>query len=386
MKVSELVAKLAKEFDLTKTSAQQILNTLGEKVSAALLSGESIRIPNFGTFSVYERAPRNGRNPATGEMVTYPARMVVKFNAAEELKSQTNSRFKGKKVDTIVLQNAEVEKRVQQSAAAEPAMNTQEDMLVLGGRSTASVLSKSSTSSDISSKDSVMNNKKTLNFTHKKTVPADHQERTYTVYEKEIVLPPLEDLSSFHTARKHRDVHTFTVTEVKHLLRQQRTWFIAIIAGLIFLAGLVTVLLFKVPALSSRIGNPFQTMTRQAALEVLQEQGSLGVSGQLRTTSQTLTNIQKEQMRQNSRISSMEERIKQQVQSDLAAHPGARKHRSVKIISYIVKRGDSLWDISARYCKDPYSWVGLYNSNGNKIKNPDLIYPGQKIFVPIIHE
>jgi nucleoid-associated protein YgaU len=45
-----------------------------------------------------------------------------------------------------------------------------------------------------------------------------------------------------------------------------------------------------------------------------------------------------------------------------------------------------LWNLSKKYLKNPYNWVGLYKTNGEKIKDPDKIYPGMQIFIPVIIE
>lgn len=47
-------------------------------------------------------------------------------------------------------------------------------------------------------------------------------------------------------------------------------------------------------------------------------------------------------------------------------------------IIYTVKQGDTLWDISQRFIKDPYYWPNLWSHNP-AIGNPHLIYPGQKL-------
>lgn len=44
------------------------------------------------------------------------------------------------------------------------------------------------------------------------------------------------------------------------------------------------------------------------------------------------------------------------------------------IRNYEVKKGDTLWDISERFFKDPMEWINLWRNN-NHIKNPHLIYP-----------
>jgi LysM repeat protein len=47
-------------------------------------------------------------------------------------------------------------------------------------------------------------------------------------------------------------------------------------------------------------------------------------------------------------------------------------------IIYTVKQGDTLWDVSQRFIKDPYYWPNLWSHNP-AIGNPHLIYPGQKL-------
>lgn len=46
---------------------------------------------------------------------------------------------------------------------------------------------------------------------------------------------------------------------------------------------------------------------------------------------------------------------------------------------YIVKKGDTLWDIADHFFKDPWKWLKIWERN-LYITNPDLIYPGNKIW------
>jgi len=46
---------------------------------------------------------------------------------------------------------------------------------------------------------------------------------------------------------------------------------------------------------------------------------------------------------------------------------------------YVVKKGDTLWDIADYFFKDPWKWLKIWEHN-LYITNPDLIYPGNKIW------
>lgn len=50
--------------------------------------------------------------------------------------------------------------------------------------------------------------------------------------------------------------------------------------------------------------------------------------------------------------------------------------------TYTVVRGDTLWAIATRYYGNGSKYPRIYNANRNIIKNPNLIYPGQKLVIP----
>lgn len=62
----------------------------------------------------------------------------------------------------------------------------------------------------------------------------------------------------------------------------------------------------------------------------------------------------------------------------VAAYAAAAELRGDHPDRYVVKRGDTLWDISARFLKKPWLWPEIWQANP-QIKNPHLIYPGDVI-------
>jgi len=85
MNKGDLVEKVAKECDLSKAAAEKALNSILDAISGAMAAGDKVTLIGFGTFSVSNRAAREGRNPQTGETMKIPARKVVKFKAGSKL-------------------------------------------------------------------------------------------------------------------------------------------------------------------------------------------------------------------------------------------------------------------------------------------------------------
>jgi DNA-binding protein HU-beta len=85
MTKADLVSKIAGESGITKAQAEKAVDGFVSAVSGALAAGDKITLVGFGTFSVGERAQREGRNPRTGEKIKIPASKVVKFKAGKTL-------------------------------------------------------------------------------------------------------------------------------------------------------------------------------------------------------------------------------------------------------------------------------------------------------------
>lgn len=51
--------------------------------------------------------------------------------------------------------------------------------------------------------------------------------------------------------------------------------------------------------------------------------------------------------------------------------------------TYTVVRGDCLWNIAKKFYGNGSQYTKIYNANRDKIKNPNLIYPGQVLTIPV---
>lgn len=91
MNKAELIDQIAKDAGLTKVQAGVALNSFTNTVITTLKKGESVTLIGFGTYSVSQRAARNGRNPQTGATIKIKATKVPKFKAGKEFATQIAS-------------------------------------------------------------------------------------------------------------------------------------------------------------------------------------------------------------------------------------------------------------------------------------------------------
>jgi DNA-binding protein HU-beta len=91
MNKNDLAEAVAEATDNSKADAAKAVDCVFETISAALKSGDSVQLIGFGSFSVADRAAREGRNPRTGETLQIAASKQPKFKAGKALKDAVNS-------------------------------------------------------------------------------------------------------------------------------------------------------------------------------------------------------------------------------------------------------------------------------------------------------
>jgi len=85
-----IIEKISEEIEHPPSEAKDIIEHLLDIIKTTLASGEDVMISGFGKFNVNEKAPRKGRNPATGMDMILGKRRVVTFKCAGGLKDRIN--------------------------------------------------------------------------------------------------------------------------------------------------------------------------------------------------------------------------------------------------------------------------------------------------------
>lgn len=86
--ISKVVERLAEsEVKVTKKAMGEYVDAMFDTIAESIVAGEDVKIAGFGTFTVVERAERDGRNPQTGESIKIAATKAPKFKASSTLKT-----------------------------------------------------------------------------------------------------------------------------------------------------------------------------------------------------------------------------------------------------------------------------------------------------------
>lgn len=87
----ELEAVIAERKGISRFHVTDCVDALFEAIKETLARGEPVRITNFGTFTVKDRAQRQGKNPKTGEDITIKASRKVSLRPGKELNAAVNA-------------------------------------------------------------------------------------------------------------------------------------------------------------------------------------------------------------------------------------------------------------------------------------------------------
>ena len=87
---ADLAEAVYEEVGLSRNESSDLVESVLDEISKALIEGENVKISSFGSFTIREKGERIGRNPKTGVEVPISPRKVLVFRASHVLKDRVN--------------------------------------------------------------------------------------------------------------------------------------------------------------------------------------------------------------------------------------------------------------------------------------------------------
>ena len=84
----DLSDAIVRNVGLSRNESADMVESVLNYMSDALVAGDQVKISSFGTFSIRDKAARVGRNPKTGEEVPISPRRVLTFRPSHLLKDR----------------------------------------------------------------------------------------------------------------------------------------------------------------------------------------------------------------------------------------------------------------------------------------------------------
>jgi nucleoid DNA-binding protein len=90
MNKRDLIDYVCTNLETTKSSSEQIVNTVLQGIQSGVSSDGTVALAGFGSWNTRQRAARTGRNPQTGESIQIKASTTVAFKPAKGWKDRLN--------------------------------------------------------------------------------------------------------------------------------------------------------------------------------------------------------------------------------------------------------------------------------------------------------
>lgn len=87
---ADLSEAVYQEVGLSRNESAQLVETILEEISEALVEGQNVKLSSFGSFLLRDKNGRVGRNPKTGEEVPIDPRRVLVFRPSQVMRDRVN--------------------------------------------------------------------------------------------------------------------------------------------------------------------------------------------------------------------------------------------------------------------------------------------------------
>lgn len=384
----ENLKKISSKLGVKNSQIQKVVDVLVREMAHTLHNEKRFRLPGIGLLKSDIRKGYIGRNPSTGEKVQVQPKLRVTLKTAPDFKRNLDSKLKKQQEDEL---KAYIERK------------EKEKVIPFDKEVAMAVPNKSETSVELPKKipEPPMSDSTPLPPVDSFS-PREEQSQSSSepfAGEEPMLnnLPPVEDVHAgngdFQKEFTIREIASQTAESV-----QKRMYLVfGIGAALLLLIVFVVVFAYlKSSGFNQFIVNRVNMVNEQNSYLTYEEIDKL-VKDRM-TELRLDVNQMKDQYKQelyalqDQTQKKIEAKVREDVRRELKRIKGGnvsvRSIKSgqyyIKIVRYKVRKGDNLWKIAEKKSRNPYNWVGIYQTNGRKIRNPHLIYPGQEILIPII--
>ena len=88
MNNKDFIAELSRRMGFTQDDTQRVMRTTIDAMSQNLQNGDTVLLPNFGTFEVKKRMERVVVNPSTRKRMLVPPKLVLGFKLVAAVKEK----------------------------------------------------------------------------------------------------------------------------------------------------------------------------------------------------------------------------------------------------------------------------------------------------------
>jgi len=370
---------------------EKIVSVFFQETANALASQKKIRIPGIGLMKADERKAYVGRNPSTGASIEIPVKTRIQLKTSPAFKHFLDKKLK--KQQDIELQKYKEEKEkaklIPFDKGLKPEPEEQSDKiksdLNVPKTSVAQNMNGSMGESDMLP-GSEMNHEEQASFFNEDFKAAQEIVDPIDVhagngaFEKEFTIREIAD----QTARK--------VQNKMLIVFGSGALAVIILVFVVFFSYFNSTSFYHFIKSSVNKVNEENNLTYEQIDMLVMERMK-----ELRLDMSQMNDLYKQELYslQDVAQKKINDKIRADVKKEMkklnsGIRSGWKKSNTgnpyIKIVRYKVRKGDNLWKIAESKSKNPYNWVGIYQTNGRKIRNPHLIYPGQEILIPIIIE
>lgn len=89
---NELITNISNKTGISKTSCEAVIDEFAEEIKKSLIAGDKVMLKGFMSIEITERPEREGRNPQTGKVVTFPAVKSVKCKVSKAIRDAVNEK------------------------------------------------------------------------------------------------------------------------------------------------------------------------------------------------------------------------------------------------------------------------------------------------------